>query len=110
MYGMRFSWVFPNQLDHPSSNQAGGNGTSALHVAAAGRDGDQAGQDAVAQGTNVVLVRDDISSCADIHPSNLFNRSNLPSLSIQSIYRWGDSSVHPSIHPSIFIILILFLG
>ena len=110
MYGMRFSWVFPNQLDHPSSNQAGGNGTSALHVAAAGRDGDQAGQDAVAQGTNVVLVRDDISSCADIHPSNLFNRSNLPSLSIQSIDGAIHPSIRPSIHPSIFIILILFLG
>ena len=55
----------------PTSNQAGGNGTSALHVAAASRDGDQAGQDAVAQGANVVLVRDDISSCAEIHPFNI---------------------------------------
>ena len=84
---MKFSWVFPNHLDHPSSNQAGGNGTSALHVAAAGRDGDQAGQDAVAQGTNVVLVRDDISWWADIHPSNL------------SI----DGAIHPSIRPSIHL-------
>ena len=89
---MKFSWVFPNQLDHPSSNQAGGNGTSALHVAAAGRDGDQAGQDAVAQGTNVVLVRDDISSCADIHPSNLLI------VLIYPIYLSLGRFIRPSIH------------
>ena len=87
--------VFPNHLD-PTSNQAGGDGTSALHVAAAGRDGDQAGQDAVAQGTNVILVRDDISWSSDIHPSYLFHLSNLSSLSI-----WR--SIHPSIHPSIHL-------
>ena len=85
--------VFPNHLD-PTSNQAGGDGTSALHVAAAGCDGDQAGQDAVAQGANVILVRDDISSSADIHPSYLFHLSNLSSL-----YIW--QFIRPSIHPSI---------
>ena len=58
---MRISWLPPTNWTTPSSNQAGGNGAFALHVAATGRDGDQAGQDAVAQGTNVVLVRDDIS-------------------------------------------------
>ena len=48
-------------LDKPTSNQAGGNGTSALHVSAARGDRHQAGQDAVAQGTNIVLVRDDVA-------------------------------------------------
>ena len=81
-----------------TSNQAGGDGTSALHVAAAGRDGDQAGQDAVAQGTHVILVRDDISWSADIHPSYLFHLFNLSSL---SIWRFIRPSIHRSIHPSI---------
>ena len=48
-------------LDRPTSNQAGGNGTSALHVSAARGDRHQAGQDAVAQGANIVLVHDDVA-------------------------------------------------
>ena len=99
MYGTKFSIVFPNHLD-PTSNQTGGDGTSALHVAAAGRNGDQAGQDAVAQGANVILVRDDISWSADIHPSYLFHLSNLSSL---SIVRAIHPSIRPSIHPSIHL-------
>ena len=48
-------------LNKPTSNQAGGKGTSALHVSAARGDRHQTRQDAVAQGAHIVLVRDDIA-------------------------------------------------
>ena len=43
-----------SSLVDETSNQARGEGTSALHVAATGCDRDQTGQDAVAQGANIV--------------------------------------------------------
>ena len=48
-------------LNKPTSNQAGGKGTSALHVSAARGDRHQPRQDAAAQGAHIVLVRDDIA-------------------------------------------------
>mmetsp|Transcript_86588 Transcript_86588/g.229511 ORF Transcript_86588/g.229511 Transcript_86588/m.229511 type:complete len:288 (-) Transcript_86588:847-1710(-) len=57
-------------LVHKSADEPDREGTSGLHVAAGGRDGHQAGQDAVAQAAHVVGVREYVPQEEDGHAAS----------------------------------------